>query len=68
VELLYPSYSGAAVRACLTVALVGGYPQLWELYDVERDLRYAKPANSGYLLCYNTYENSVFCDWRRVRG
>jgi len=68
VGLLYPSYSGTAVRAYLAVALVGGYPQLWELYDVERDPRYAKPAGGGYLLCYNTYENSVFCDWRRVRS
>lgn len=66
VLLAYPSLGGPYVDAYATAARLGGYPELWELYSESKGLHYAEPADGGWLVYYNMYENTVFCDWRRV--
>jgi hypothetical protein len=31
-------------------------------------LHLAKPVDDEYLVYYNVYENTVFCDWKRLVG
>jgi hypothetical protein len=65
--LYYPSYNTTAINATACIAKIGGYPELWELYNESKGIVYALPADNGYLVLYNIYENSPFADWRRVK-
>jgi hypothetical protein len=67
IELYYLAYNGSAVNATVCMAMISSYPELWELYNTSVNSFYAKPADGGYLVLYNVYENSVFGDWRRVK-
>jgi len=67
VGLYYPTYNVTLVNATVCIARIGSYPPLWSLYNTSTNSFYAKPIDSGYLVFYNAYENSVFGDWRRVK-
>jgi len=63
----WPSYNGSTANTTICVAKISGYPSLWELYSMEKNIVYAKPVDGGYTVFYNIYENSPFGDWRRVK-
>jgi hypothetical protein len=67
ISLYYPSYNGTAVNATVCIATIQSYPPLWNLYNETISAVYALPADNGYKVFYNIYENSPFGDWRRVK-
>jgi hypothetical protein len=67
ISLYYPSYNGTAVNATVCIATIQSYPSLWNLYNETISAVYALPADNGYKVFYNIYENSPFGDWRRVK-
>jgi hypothetical protein len=67
ISLYYPSYNTTAINATVCIARISNYPELWNLYNTSIDRLYALPADNGYLVLYNIYENSPFGDWRRVK-
>jgi hypothetical protein len=67
ISLYYPSYNTTAINATVCIARISNYPELWNLYNTFIDHLYALPADNGYLVLYNIYENSPFGDWRRVK-
>jgi hypothetical protein len=46
---------------------ISSYPELWELRIETLGIVLAKTVDKGYAVFYNTYENSPFGDWRRVK-
>jgi hypothetical protein len=54
------------VEAPIVYANISGYPELWQLYNETLKTHLAKPIDDRYLVYYNVYENTVFCDWRRL--
>ena len=48
------------------LAEIAGYPELWQLRNETLGLHLAKPVDGRYLVYYDVYENTVFCDWRRL--
>ena len=67
VLLMWPSLSNeTVVESPVVVAEISSYPKLWQLYNETMNLYLAKPVDNNYLVCYNTYENTVFCDWKRI--
>ena len=67
ISLHYPSYNGTAINVTVCMAKISSYPELWELYNETKDIVYALPEDSHYLVFYNVYENSPFGGWRRVK-
>jgi len=67
VNLRWPSYNSTAINATVCMAKISSYPELWELYNETKNLVYALPEDSHYLVFYNIYEDSPFGDWRRVK-
>ena len=67
IGLYYPSYNTTAINATVCIARISNYPELWNLNNTSIDHLYALPADNGYLVLYNIYENSPFGDWRRVK-
>jgi len=67
ISLYYPSYNTTAINATVCIARISNYPELWNLNNTSIDHLYALPADNGYLVLYNIYENSPFGDWRRVK-
>jgi hypothetical protein len=65
-NLYWPSNS-TAINATVCMAKISSYPELWELYNETKDIVYALPEDSHYLVFYNVYENSPFGGWRRVK-
>jgi hypothetical protein len=66
-NLYWPSYNSTAINATVCIAKISSYPKLWELYNETLGIVLAKPVDKGYAVFYNTYENSPFSEWRRVR-
>jgi len=67
IALYWPSYNSTAVNATVCIATIQSYPLLWNLYNETISAVYALPADNGYKVFYNIYENSPFGDWRRVK-
>jgi len=66
-QLMWPSLtSRAVVNATVVIAEIAGYPELWQLHNETLGLHLAKPVDDKYLVYYNVYENTVFCDWGRL--
>jgi len=67
VQLAWPSLSNETlINATIMYAEISNYPELWQLYNKTLEIYLAKPVDDKYLVYYNVYENTVFCDWRRV--
>jgi len=66
-NLYWPSYNSTAINATVCMAKISSYPELWELYNETKEIVYALPEDSHYLVFYNIYENSPFGGWRRVK-
>jgi hypothetical protein len=54
------------VNAAVAIAEIADYPELWQLHNETLGLHLAKPVDNKYLVYFNVYENTVFCDWRRL--
>jgi hypothetical protein len=54
------------VETPIVAAKIASYPALWQLYNETLGSRLAKPIGNKYLVCYNPYENTAFCDWGRI--
>jgi hypothetical protein len=54
------------VETPIVAAKIASYPALWQLYNETLGSRLSKPIDNKYLVCYNPYENTAFCDWRRI--
>jgi hypothetical protein len=54
------------VNATVVIAEIAGYPALWQLHNETLGLHLAKPIDDKHLVYYNIYENTVFCDWKRL--
>jgi hypothetical protein len=66
-QLMWPSLTNRTiVNTTVVIAEISGYPKLWQLHNKTLELYLAKPINSNYLLYYNVYENTIFCDCKRV--
>jgi hypothetical protein len=66
-QLMWPSLtSRTIVNATVIIAEIGGYPELWQLYNETLGVYLARPLNGGYQVYYNPVENTVFCDWKRI--
>jgi hypothetical protein len=50
----------------VVIAEIAGYPELWQLYNETLKTHLARPVGGKYLVYYNVYENTVFCDWDRL--
>jgi hypothetical protein len=66
-NLYWPSYNSTAINATVCMTKIRSYPELWELYNETKEIVYALPEDSHYLVFYNIYENSPFGGWRRVK-
>jgi hypothetical protein len=58
--------SRTLVNTTVAIAEIAGYPELWQLYNETLRLHLAHPVGDKYLVYYNVYENTVFCDWKRL--
>jgi hypothetical protein len=67
ISLYYPSYNETIINASVYIAKISSCPPLWNLYNETIGAVYALPADNGYKVFYNIYENSPFGDWRRVK-
>jgi hypothetical protein len=56
------------VNATVVIAEITSYPALWQLHNETLGLRLVKPIDDKHLVYYNIYENTVFCNWRRLVG
>ena len=66
-QLMWPSLTNETiVNAIVIIAEIAGYPELWQLHNETLGLYLAKPVDNKYLVYYNVYENTVFCDWKRI--
>ena len=66
-QLMWPSLtSRTVVNATVVVAEITSYPALWQLHNETLGLHLAKPIDDKYLVYYNVYENTAFCDWKRI--
>ncbi|MCC6004731.1 MAG: hypothetical protein LM590_10355 [Thermofilum sp.] len=66
-QLMWPSLTNrTVVNATVVIAEIAGYPELWQLRNETLGLHLAKPVDGRYLVYYDVYENTVFCDWRRL--
>ena len=54
------------VEAPIVYANISGFPGLWQLYNETLKTHLAHPVGGKYLVYYNVYENTVFCDWERI--
>jgi hypothetical protein len=54
------------VNATVVIAEIASHPVLWQLYNKMLGLHPGKPVDNEYLVYYNVYENTVFCDWKRI--
>jgi hypothetical protein len=66
-NLYWPSYNSTAINATVCMTKISSYPELWELRIETLGIVLAKTVDKGYAVFYNTYENSPFGDWRRVK-
>jgi hypothetical protein len=67
VQLMWPALTNETiVNTTVVIAEITSYPELWQLYNKTLRLRLAKPIDNKYLVYYNVYENTVFCDWGRL--
>jgi len=65
--LMWPSLTNeTVVNATIIYAEISDYPELWQLHNETLEMYLAKPADNKYLVYYNIYENTVFCDWNRL--
>jgi hypothetical protein len=63
----WPSHvNGTLVEISLVYAKIPGYPGLWQLYNETTGVQLARPVDGGYLVYYDPFENTVFCDWDRL--
>jgi len=68
-KLMWPSMiNETMVNATVVIAEITSYPALWQLHNETLGLHLAKPIDNKYLVYYNVYENTVFCDWGRLVG
>jgi hypothetical protein len=58
--------SRTIVNTTVVIAEIAGYPELWQLHNKTLGLYLAKSINNKYLVYYNVYENTIFCDWKRI--
>jgi len=67
VQLMWPSLTNrTVVNATVDMAEITSYPELWQLYNETLKTHLARPVGGKYLVYYNVYENTVFCDWKRI--
>jgi hypothetical protein len=66
-QLMWPSLTNRTiVDATVIIAEIAGYPTLWQLHNETLGLHLVKPIDDKHLVYYNIYENTVFCNWKRL--